>query len=218
MGVDVIGLSFVQSAADVVAARRAAAAAGAPDLPIIAKIEKPNAVTRARRDPARWRTGSWWRAAISASRCRSRRLPAIQRQIIKAARRRGVPVILATQVLESMRTETRPTRAEVTDAAHAVDEGVDAIMLAGETAVRPLSRSRGGDARHDHPRGRTRRGSDGASAGRTDLRPRADAGAPRRAVRGRGRAGLARRRGRDCRADRGRPDGASCSRHFGRTP
>jgi pyruvate kinase len=63
------------------------------------------------------------------------KLPAEQKRIVLAARRHGVPVILATQVLESMRTESRPTRAEVTDAAHAVDEGVDAIMLAGETAV-----------------------------------------------------------------------------------
>ena len=62
-------------------------------------------------------------------------LPAVQKQIIQAARRRGVPVIVATQVLESMREEPRPTRAEVTDAAHAVDESVDAIMLAGETAA-----------------------------------------------------------------------------------
>jgi pyruvate kinase len=58
----------------------------------------------------------------------------VQKQIVQAARRRGVPVIVATQVLESMREEPRPTRAEVTDAAHAVDESVDAIMLAGETA------------------------------------------------------------------------------------
>ena len=62
-------------------------------------------------------------------------LPAVQKRLVLAARRRGVPVILATQVLESMRFEPRPTRAEVTDAAHAVDEGVDAIMLAGETSV-----------------------------------------------------------------------------------
>jgi pyruvate kinase len=62
-------------------------------------------------------------------------LPRMQKAIIRQARASGRPAIVATQVLESMREEPRPTRAEVSDAATAVDESADAIMLAGETAV-----------------------------------------------------------------------------------
>lgn len=133
MGVDMVAVSFVQSAQDLIDAREAAAAAGAPDIPLIAKIEKPqaidciegildvsNALMIARGDLG---------VEIPLE-----QVPGVQKRLIQAARHRGVPVILATQVLESMRTDPRPTRAEVTDAAHAVDERVDTIMLAGETA------------------------------------------------------------------------------------
>jgi pyruvate kinase len=134
MGVNLIAISFVQSADDVASARAAVAAAGAPDLPIIAKIERPQAVSD---------IDTIVRAADGLMVARGdlgievplETVPTIQRRLILAARRAAIPVIVATQVLESMRTEPRPTRAEVTDAAHAVEEGADAIMLAGETAV-----------------------------------------------------------------------------------
>ncbi len=134
MGVDIVALSFVQSASDVTDARAVAAACGAPDLPFIAKIEKPQAVDRLD-DLLDVADGLMVARGDLGIELPLETLPAVQKRIIAAARRRGVPVIVATQVLESMRSEPRPTRAEVTDAAHAVDESADAIMLSGETAV-----------------------------------------------------------------------------------
>ena len=134
MGVDIVALSFVQSPDDVFAAKAAAAAAGATDMPIIAKIEKPQAVEQID-DILQVADGIMVARGDLGIELPLETLPAVQKRLIAAARRRGIPVIVATQVLESMREEPRPTRAEVTDAAHAVDEGVDAIMLAGETAI-----------------------------------------------------------------------------------
>jgi pyruvate kinase len=134
LGVDLVAQSFVQSADDVRAAKAAAAAAGAPDLPIIAKIEKPYAVEHIDEILA-VADGLMVARGDLGIELPLETLPAVQKHLIVSARRHGVPVIVATQVLESMRTSPRPTRAEVTDAAHAVAEGADAIMLAGETAI-----------------------------------------------------------------------------------
>jgi pyruvate kinase len=134
LGVDAVAISFVQSARDVTMVRAHAAAGGAADIPLIAKIEKPQAVAAIEEilDEA---DGVMVARGDLGIELPLETIPAVQKQVVQAARRRGVPVIVATQVLESMRQAPRPTRAEVTDAAHAVDEGADGVLLAGETAI-----------------------------------------------------------------------------------
>jgi pyruvate kinase len=132
-GVDMIALSFVQHVSDVRAARSVLEALGKPSTPIVAKLERPQAIEQL--DPILAEAD-----AVMVARgdlgleVPLERVPRLQKEITRRARALGRPVIVATQVLESMRKEPRPTRAEVSDAANAVDDGVDAIMLAGETA------------------------------------------------------------------------------------
>lgn len=133
-GVDFIALSFVQSAADLRAARDALRQAGAPNLPLVAKLERPDAIARIDEIVRESDAVMVARGDLGLE-LPFERVPRVQKEIIRHARSHGVPVIVATQVLESMRTEPRPTRAEVSDAANAVDDRVDAIMLAGETAI-----------------------------------------------------------------------------------
>ena len=132
LGVDMVALSFVQTAADVRTARDVMQEAGR-QVPVIAKIERPAAVANLAAILA-VADGVMVARGDLGLEMPLEQLPGVQKQIVRSARALGRPVILATQVLESMRVDPRPTRAEVSDAAHAVDQGVDAIMLAGETA------------------------------------------------------------------------------------
>jgi pyruvate kinase len=133
LGVDLVALSFVQVAADIQKARGIVRAAD-KDVPIVAKIERPQALVHLDAILAEADGVMVARGDLGLE-CPLEQIPRIQKAIIARARALGRPVILATQVLESMRTEPRPTRAEVSDAATAVDQGVDAIMLSGETAA-----------------------------------------------------------------------------------
>jgi pyruvate kinase len=133
-GVDMMALSFVQSAADLRQARAMLNEAGAPMLPLVAKLERPEAVARIDEILEEADAVMVARGDLGLE-LPLERVPRVQKEVTRRARALGIPVIVATQVLESMRTEPRPTRAEVSDAANAVDDGVDAIMLAGETAA-----------------------------------------------------------------------------------
>jgi len=133
LDVDFVGVSFAGSAADMTAARSFAAARGrAPFL--IAKIERRAAVKNLKSvieasDGVMVARGDLGVEVPFAD------IPGLQEEILYQARRQGKPAIVATQMLESMIESPRPTRAEVTDAANAVLESADALMLSGETAV-----------------------------------------------------------------------------------
>ena len=134
LGVDLVAVSFVQTAGDLLQARQLLIDAGAPNVPLIAKLERPRAIENLDAILAVSDAVMVARGDLGLE-MPLERVPRVQKEITVRARRRGIPVFVATQVLESMTSATRPTRAEVSDAANAVADGVDGIMLAGETAV-----------------------------------------------------------------------------------
>ena len=134
LGVDIVAVSFVQTAGDVLAARRILEEEGRPNVPIVAKIERPQALT-AIDEILSVANGLMVARGDLGLEMPLERVPSVQKDLVRRARREGVPVIVATQVFDSMRTEPRPTRAEVSDAANAVADGADAIMLSDETAA-----------------------------------------------------------------------------------
>jgi pyruvate kinase len=133
-GVDFVAMSFVMSAADLRQARAALHEAGAPEIALVAKLERPEAI-KALDDILHACDAVMVARGDLGLELPLERVPRVQKAICARARTLGIPVIVATQVFESMVKEPRPTRAEVSDAANAVEDGVDAVMLSGETAV-----------------------------------------------------------------------------------
>ncbi len=148
--VDWISLSFVRSAADVRELKSRLAAKGAHQ-PVIAKIEKPQAIERLDEILAEVDGVMVARGDLGVE-LSPERVPMLQKRIIEQCNRRGIPVITATQMLESMIHDPRPTRAEASDVANAIIDGTDAIMLSGESAIGAFPVSRGGDDGADRPR------------------------------------------------------------------
>ncbi len=130
---DFIALSFVRSAADADDVREVMREEGV-FLPIIAKIEKPQAIENIEEIVDAFDGFMVARGDLGVE-CPLEDVPFLQKQVIDAARRHAKPVIVATQMLESMISAPRPTRAEASDVANAVLDGADAVMLSGETSV-----------------------------------------------------------------------------------
>ncbi len=134
-GVDFVALSYVRSVREVSEAREFIRSLGA-DTPIIAKIEKHEALGRLEEILA-VSDGLMVARGDLGVEVPLEQVPLIQKRVIRAANRVGKPVITATQMLLSMMSHSRPSRAEATDVANAILDGTDAVMLSEETAVGP---------------------------------------------------------------------------------
>ena len=132
-GIDFLALSFIQQASDLIPLKHAMQIKGI-DIPIIAKIEKHEALNNID-EIIEMADGIMIARGDLGVEIPLERVPVTQKMIIEKAGIRGKPVITATQMLESMMENARPTRAEVTDVANAIFDGTDAVMLSGETAI-----------------------------------------------------------------------------------
>jgi pyruvate kinase len=131
-GVDYVALSFVRTAGDVEEARAELRALGRV-VPIIAKIEKPEALENID-EIAEAADGLMVARGDLGVEVPAERVPILQKSIVDRGNQLGKPVIIATQMLDSMMQHPRPTRAEASDVANAVWDGADAVMLSGESA------------------------------------------------------------------------------------
>ncbi|MDQ4119177.1 MAG: pyruvate kinase [Actinomycetota bacterium] len=132
--VDVIALSFVRSPADVDLVHKIMDSSGRGRLPVVAKLEKPEAVDNLEAVVLAFDGVMVARGDLGVE-LPLQNVPLVQKRAIQIARENAKPVIVATQMLDSMITNPRPTRAEASDVANAVLDGTDAVMLSGETSV-----------------------------------------------------------------------------------
>ena len=133
MGFDWVALSFVSSVEDIRLLRAEMDRLGRR-VPVIAKLERPAAIDHLE-EIAREADALMVARGDLGIELPVQRVPVIQKQVIETANRLGVPVITATQMLESMTVTTTPTRAEVTDVANAIYDGTDVVMLSAETSI-----------------------------------------------------------------------------------
>jgi pyruvate kinase len=131
--VDWISLSFVRTAADVRTLKELLRAKGVSK-PLVAKIEKPQAIENLD-EILQEVSGVMVARGDLGVEVSPEKVPMLQKRIIEKCNRLGLPVITATQMLESMVRESRPTRAEASDVANAIIDGTDAVMLSGESAI-----------------------------------------------------------------------------------
>jgi pyruvate kinase len=133
-GVDIIAVSFVSSAADLAPVSARLRSLGS-DIPLVAKIERQQAAVNVEEIAAAATGGIMVARGDLGIEVPLAEVPVLQKRLIRTAGRLSKPVVTATQMLASMVTARRPTRAEVTDVANAIYDGTDAIMLSEETAV-----------------------------------------------------------------------------------